>query len=196
MSTCPTRGVESPDILWFVRIRGALTALCVMVALVGCSDDPEPRTLPPITSASPSPSVVPMPSEAAAETPEGAAAFARYYLELMNAAFAAGDATEVRRVSDPGCGGCNNLIGAIEEPQKEGERVEGGDYVIGFAEAPPVEAGDVIVQLRYSLEEVRVYAPDGQLLRRKNAVPDVDAEMRLLRRGASWVVAGFRNVEP
>lgn len=152
--------------------------------------------MPPVASGSPSvASVGPLPSEAAAATAEGAAAFARYYLEVMNAAFAGADADLVRRLSDAGCGGCNNLIGAIEEPGKEGERVEGGEYVVDFAEAPPVEGGDVIVQLRYSLTEVRVYGPDGALLRRKDPVEDLDAEMRLLRRDQSWVVAGFRNVE-
>jgi hypothetical protein len=178
-----------------MTIRAAAAALCAVVALAGCSSDPEPQPLPPIETSSPSPVALPLPSEAAADTPEGAAAFARYYLALMNKAFPEADATPVREVSDPGCGGCNNLIGAIEEPPAAGERVEGGEYVVDFAEAPPVEGGDVIVELRYSLTEVRVYGPDGRLLRRKDPVEDVDAQMRLLRRGASWVVAGFRNVD-
>lgn len=165
------------------------------MAVAGCSADPEPEPLPPAPTTSPTPAALPLPSEAAAETPEGAAAFARYYLDLMNRAFESADATAVRQVSDPGCGGCNNLIVAIEEPPEEGERVEGGEYSVDFAEAPPVEGGDVIVELRYSLTEVRVYGPDGQLLRRKDPVEDVDAQMRLLRRGRSWVVAGFRNVD-
>lgn len=177
-------------------MRAAAAALCIVVALTGCSsNEPEPEPLPPVPTLSPTPVALPLPSEAAAETPQGAAAFARYYLELLNRAFTASDASSVRLVSDSGCGGCANLIGAIEAPPEVGERVEGGEFVVKFAEAPPVEDGDVIVDLRYSLTEVRVYGSDGQLLRRKDSIQDVDAQIRLVRRGESWVVAGFRNVE-
>ena len=186
---------ESPDILWFVRIRGALTALCVAAALAGCSDDPEPRTLPPLASASPSPSVVPMPSEAAAETPEGAAAFARYYFDVVvNAGFATGDAALLRSVSHPDCDGCNNLIQAVEEEVAPGERIEGGIFEVVFSEAPPVEAGDVIVDLRYGVSELRVLDSDGKVLRRTPADLGIDAQLRLVRQGRGWIVRGFRNV--
>jgi hypothetical protein len=177
-------------------LRGVLVTALLTGALAGCSSDPEPRTLPPVPSASPTAAApLPVPPEATPATPQGAAAFARYYLGLMNQAFSTRDSSLVRRVSDPGCGGCNNLIGAIDESPEEGERVEGGKYVVAFAEAPPVEEGDVIVEVRYSLTEVRVLAPDGSLIRRTPPVENVDAQMRLLRRGNAWIVAGFRNVE-
>ena len=176
-------------------LRGVVLTVLLSSVLAGCSSDPEPRTLPPAPSPSPTPAAaLPVPSEAAAATPQGAAAFAEYYLELMNQAFRTRDAAAVRAVSDPDCGGCSNLIGAIEAPATAGERVEGGEYQVQFTEAPPVQNGDVIVELRYSLTELRVVADDGRVLERKPAVEDVDAQMRLLRRGPSWVVAGFRDV--
>lgn len=174
-------------------IRAGLVALCLL-AVVACSSEEEPEPLPPVAAPSASPTPPAIPSEAVPDTPQGAAAFARFYLELLNQAFAEGDATTVRALSDPGCGTCMNLIGAIEEKPSLGERVEGGDYEVVFAEAPPVEAGDVIVDVRYSLTEVRVYGPDGALLRSTPAQTNIDSQIRLLRGADAWFVAGFRSV--
>lgn len=170
-------------------------ALCAVVSLAACGDDPVPRTLPPVPSASPLPAVVPMPSEAAAETPQGAAAFARYWFDLVNRAFAHGDSAELRLYSHPGCDGCNNLINAAEEETSPQERIEGGVFSVVFAEAPPVEAGDVMVDLRYALSELRVRATDGRVLRTTPGNPGIDAQLRLVREGSGWIVRGFRNVD-
>ncbi len=160
-----------------------------------CSADAEPKALPPVPSISPTSVVLPLPSEAAQATPQGAAAFTRFYFGVLNRAFAAGDAAQVRELSDPGCDACNNLIRAIEEEPDPGERVEGGDYQIVFAESPPTNAGDVVVEVRYALTEVRVVNPQGDVVRTEPAEPGIDAQVRLLRRGDSWIVRGFRNVE-
>lgn len=163
---------------------------------MACSADPEPEPLPPVPSVSPTPLVLPLPSEAAAATPQGAAAFTRYYFDAVNQAFAAGDASQVRVLSDPGCDACNNLARAIEEEPAPGERIEGGDYQIVFAESPPTDNGDVVVEIRYALTAVRVLAADGRVIRTKPEVSAVDAQVRLIRNGGSWVVRGFRNVAP
>jgi hypothetical protein len=192
----PVCGVSWPVILRFMLIRAVAATLCVVVALVGCSSDPEPEPLPPIESFSPSPVALPMPSEAAAETPQGAAAFARYFFALVNEGLSTGDAAGVRAVSALDCGGCKNLIGAIEEPPKPGERIEGGLFTIQFAEAPPVDAGDVVVEITYEVTEVRVYAADGSLLRTTPAVKATNGQVRLVRQDGSWIVQGFRSIEP
>jgi hypothetical protein len=64
-----------------------------------------------------------------------------------------------------------------------------------FAEAPPVEEGDVIVDLRYVATEVRVYGADGSLLRTTPAAAPTDGQLRLVRRADDWIVMGFRSVE-
>ena len=166
-----------------------------MVALVGCSDDPEPRTLPPVPSASPSPSVVPMPSEAAAETPEGAAAFARYFFAVVNAGLESGDAGHLRKISSPDCGGCRSLASAIEEEPSAGERIVGGLFDVLSAESPPVDAGDVIVEVSYAVSEIKVYGSDGAILRSTAAVPRTNGQVRLLRNGQGWIVQGFRSID-
>lgn len=176
-------------------LRSAVVAVFLSGSLLGCSSDPEPRTLPPAPSPSPTAAaVLPVPPEATPETPQGAAAFTRYYLELLNQAFAAGDASRVRELSDPECDACNNLIKAIEQEEEPGQRIEGGDYRVLFAESPPVENGDVIVDLRYALTEARVLRLDGTIVRTTPPNPGINAQLRLLRRDGSWIVRGFRNV--
>ena len=174
-----------------MRIRGALIALCVVVPLVGCSDDPEPRTLPPVPSASPSPSVVPMPTVAAAETPEGAAAFARYWMAVLESALATGDSSQLRALSDPACGGCANLIGAVESGQP-GETIRGANFVVEFAEAPPVGQGETVVTLRYRRTAGELVPPSGQPTPIAAEGP-IDAEMRLSHMDSTWIVLGFRG---
>lgn len=177
-----------------MRIRGALTALCVMAALVGCSDDPEPRTLPPVASVSPSPSVVAMPAEAAAETPEGAAAFARYWIEVLEGALATGDAAHLRRLSDEGCSSCSNLIGAVEDVDTQGQLVRDAQFTVDFAESPPIEAGEVVVELRYRRGAGELLDAEGEVVASIAPEGPITAQMRLERRGPSWVVMGFRQV--
>jgi hypothetical protein len=178
-----------------VTIRAAVVAVCVSAALAGCSAEADPEPLPSAAAPSPTPVALPVPPEATPETAQGAAAFARYYLELVNRGFASVDAAAVRSVSDPGCGTCSDLIRAIEERPPAGERFEGGDYDVIFAESPPVQNGDVIVDIRYRIGELRVYGPDGKLLRSTPTQAPTDAQMRLNRRGNSWMVRGFRSVD-
>ena len=169
--------------------------LCVAALIVGCSPDPdEPTRLPPAETSSPSPVALALPSEAAAETPQGAAAFARYYFDLVDEGFRTGDAAGVRRVSHPECDGCNNLIAAIEQEPAAGERIEGGEFSILFAEAAPLQGEDAIVDFRYAVSELRVLDSDGTVLRSTPAEPEIDGQLRLVRSADGWIVRGFRNV--
>ncbi len=182
-----------------MRSSAVALALVLSLGVAGCAgDEPQPGTLDPLPSASPSAvgaSPIPVPSAALSADAFGASAFARHYLALVDAAFEAGDPSAVIAVSDPGCGGCNSFIDGIRQDSPEGERYEGGTFDVRFAEAPPVADGDVVVDLQYVVTELKVYGPDGALLRTKPATAPTLAQMRLNRRGSGWVVRGFRNVE-
>jgi hypothetical protein len=184
---------RSPVILPPVVIRGT-AAVALAAALVGCSAEADPTPLPPLPSVSPTPETLQVPPEATPATAQGAAAFARHYFELVNKALETGDATAVRGASAPGCGGCRNLIAAIEEPLPAGERVEGGLFELIFAESPPVEDGDVIVEIRYSTTEVRVFGPQGELKETIPATAATNGQLRLMRKSDGWVVQGFRGL--
>jgi hypothetical protein len=179
-----------------VVIRGTAAAVAlVAAALVGCSAEADPTPLPPLPSVSPTQVAPQVPPEATPATAQGAAAFAGHYLDVLTLAFQRADATELRALSDAGCGGCNNFIGAVEGSAAAREITDGGAFKVVFAEAPPVEKGEVIVELRYERAAARILTADGSVRVELPADPPLNAQMRLLRRGDGWVVLGFRAVE-
>jgi hypothetical protein len=178
-----------------MTIRAAAAVLCAVVALAGCSSDPEPQPLPPIATSSPSPIALPLPSEAAAETPEGAAAFARYYLNVLGQAFAAADPTQLDSLSAPGCEGCDALISSVRGLRDEGGRRVGGEYVVKSVAAPPVENGDVVVEIAYERTASQIVGRDGLVTASAPAVPRTSVQMRLIRNESGWVVQGYRVVD-
>jgi hypothetical protein len=191
-----------------VRTVAVGVALLVAVAS-GCSGtEAAPAEVGPLASRTPAieqsagtsasrraskPSSRPVPTAALIASPQGASAFARYYIAVLNDAFAAKDASLVRQLSDPACQGCRNLIGAIEGPSNNGERVEGGDFSIDYAEAREVAPGDALVDIRYSVEPIRILDAKGRLLETRPRTTAIDAQLRLLMVGDAWSVRGFRN---
>ena len=99
--------------------RGGVSVLVGLTLVVaGCSGSTsdQPKVLPPVVTPSASPSVastvsagpVAVPSAAAAATPQGAAAFVRFFYGELNGAFQDGNSKRIRVLSDPGCATCNN----------------------------------------------------------------------------------------
>ena len=177
-----------------IRVLGATLALAVV--LTGCSSkEKAPSVLPPVPSASPSLAPLSPPPEAAAETSEGASAFARYYMEVLGRATQTADAAQLRSLSDSGCGGCQNLIAAVEEARANGQRVREADFRVLFAVAPLVQGGDVIVDMRYERLAGQLVDDEGRVVSAITAERAVDSQMRLMRRNNGWVVLGFRTVE-
>ena len=68
-------------------VRKALILPLGLLLLAGCTSDgsaaPAPSTLPPLQSASPTPSVLELPAEATPDSARGAGAFVRLYLEVF-----------------------------------------------------------------------------------------------------------------
>ncbi|MDQ3610347.1 MAG: DUF6318 family protein [Actinomycetota bacterium] len=174
------------------RTVGTLLALAV-VLLAGCtSDEKEPTVLPPAPSVSPSPPLPSFPLEAMNETSEGASAFARYYFDLLNQAYAGADATVVQRVTASGCGGCDALIAVIQRLKEDRQRSVGGEYRILSAIAPAVIDGDVIVDVSYDRSAGQIVNEKNVIVESGAPVPRTDAQLRLIRRDGSWLVQGFR----
>jgi hypothetical protein len=184
------------DILQIVKLRVVAAALCVGSLLIGCSGDEDPQTLPPLPSASPTAAAAPpLPPEATPETSDGAAAFARHYLGVIGEAFAEANPTELQRLSAPGCEGCDALIESVQGLQAAGRKRVGGEYLVKTVAAPPVEEGNVIVDVSYERQPGRVVDAQGHVSATAPAVPTTNAQLRLIRFGGGWIVQGYRVVE-
>jgi hypothetical protein len=92
-----------------MRFGGIVLATALLLG--ACSSDPapkEPDPSRPTTNATTTPTVaVPtMPPQASEDSPEGAAAFVKHYVDVFNYAAATGDVKELTAVSS-GCTPCN-----------------------------------------------------------------------------------------
>jgi len=101
-----------------------------------------------VTSSSTAPAaVVPtMPAQASEDSPEGAAAFVKYYVDVFNYAAATGDVEELTRLSSPDCSGCQSYIKLYKETYAAGGYFRGGDWTIGDLE------------IEESTQDLRVFA--------------------------------------
>lgn len=179
-------------------MRRAAVFSLLTLALVGCSAAGEgepPGTVPSLSpAATPTASVPPLPAAAQGDGPEAASEFAKYYLAVVDDAFARADASALRALSDSGCGGCNSLIDLVEDLARDGQRYEGGQYVVQDAVAPGAETPDYLVVLTYTRPEGRVIdAATGDEVRTETAQPKTQMQMRVVKEGGSWRTFGLRT---
>ena len=109
--------------------------LAVLLTLGACSSDPEPRE-PKRTATSATPTATPptMPAQAKEDTPEGAAAFVKHYIDVFNYASNTGDVEELSRLSAPGCKGCQSYIKLYRNTYKAGGYFKGSDWTVSKVE--------------------------------------------------------------
>ncbi len=166
------------------RWAGALPLAAALLA--GCTDGADDPTV--LSSASPtpspSPSISPPPSEA---TPQGAAAFARYWYDVLNQAGASGNTTLLRQLSAPQCQTCANFIGSIETVYPKG-RFRGGRHLVRFAEAPAFSGRTAQVSILVDIGRTDVLDSSGKVLQSEPAAEGVELEMTLSRRDSGWIV--------
>jgi hypothetical protein len=107
-----------------MRVVAALVALLVVA---GCAGDPQPKEPKPSTTVSASPTVtVPtMPAQAKEDTPSGAAAFVKHYIDVFNYAANTGDVDELSKLSSPKCDGCQSYIREFGSLRAKGKLIVG-----------------------------------------------------------------------
>lgn len=107
-----------------MRLGGVVLVMAALFA--GCSSDPtpvEPDPAPTTTSATPPRPVPTMPAQASEDSPEGAAAFVKHYVDVFNYAAATGDVAELSRLSSPDCTGCQKYIDEFRRIYEGGDQV-------------------------------------------------------------------------
>ncbi|KRC63999.1 hypothetical protein ASE12_04030 [Aeromicrobium sp. Root236] len=104
----------------------------VLLTLGACSSDPEPKE-PKRSATSVAPTSTPptMPAQAKEDTPEGAAAFVKHYIDVFNYASNTGDVGELSRLSSPECKGCQSYIKLYRDTYKAGGYFKGSDWKLG-----------------------------------------------------------------
>lgn len=134
-----------------MRFGGIILAT---VALLGaCSSDPapkEPDRTPPTSAATPARPLPTMPAQASEDTPEGAAAFVKHYVDVVNHAANTGKAETMRALSDE-CAPCDSFATSFAEEPEDGERFGGklwspSRIVVGPGRNPLKVDADVSVQ--------------------------------------------------
>ena len=105
-----------------MRVRTIIVATMFSsaLALVGCSDPAPIEPNGPATSATPTQVAPTLPEAAKDDSEEGAVAFVKHYIELLNYAANTGDVKPLRDASDPNCEGCNSYIALFEETYANG----------------------------------------------------------------------------
>ncbi|MEV7396646.1 DUF6318 family protein [Aeromicrobium sp. NPDC092404] len=105
------------------------TVLAALLTLGACSSDPEPRE-PKRTATSAAPTSAPptMPAQAEEDTPEGAAAFVKHYIDVFNYAASTGDVEELSSLSSPNCKGCQRYIKLYRDTYAAGGYFRDSDW--------------------------------------------------------------------
>ena len=135
--------------------------LVACLAAGGCSrsDNDTPSVLPSLTvpshtsaptpSTSTSTSAVPVivPSPARPATPQGAAAFTRFFLGEVNDALAHADSRRLKSISEANCDTCRSYEKAADDLRDKNQLIEPTYSIVLSAEAPPENNGYVLVDV-------------------------------------------------
>jgi hypothetical protein len=166
------------------------------MALTACNGggDDAAATLPPVTP-TPSPTEAAgsdVPPEAQEDTPEGAAEFARYYVLEVREAYLSKDAERIRRLSEAGCGTCEQYVTTVESLISENATV-GDAYVVEVTDAIaptlPPGATEARATVTSRQGEFVVTNDQGQVLYREEPVDIIVQDFRLVRVEGGWKVA-------
>ena len=206
------RPVRVPGVF---QSRGLAALLPIaFLVLSGCSADRGTKAapLPPLraadTSASPSllPSLPPSPSspaasgsasrapatipaEAAANTPQGASAFARFYFEELLRAYMTTDTRGLRAFAADSCGTCAGLANGIDSMRSAKRHVTGPPFDVLSVDAPGFGYGPVTVDVQYKVTAFDVLEYDGRVARHAVTEGPDTFIVTLERSGSSWLMA-------
>jgi hypothetical protein len=131
------------------RLAIAVGSVALAVLVGACSGEPKPKFAPAessvpsvIESSSPAAQTTPaLPTKARRNTPAGAEAFVRYFIEVLNYAQKTGDTARLHQASTSRCAACEGYVEAIESTYSTGGRVKGGALTVGRLRELPRDYG-------------------------------------------------------
>lgn len=183
-------------------MRGQVLTLLLAVTLAAaCSSAvEEPPPLPRIPSESATPTEEPaalpaaVPSAAQAETPEGAAAFARFFYAEVERAYEEKDPDIVRALSAPDCRACARFMQSVADLRDTGGRTTGVIYNIRSAEVPALTGEGARVTVIYNSPAIQGLDANGMVVHEEPAVVNFEEQVELLRATTGWLVAAVKVV--
>ena len=181
-----------------MRHRTAYLSLAASLALLatGCSESDDPQVLPTLTAtASPTSMSSSVPSAARQMTAAGAAAFARFFYDEVNRAYAIADAGPIRALSDSECSTCSNFAGAVQSLADKQQHLQGLAVRVLTAEAPPEQDGLVAVSVTADAPPRQVLAADGSVVDRGVAEPPYRLTVFVKRSADGWRIRAVQRVK-
>ncbi|SFE54428.1 hypothetical protein SAMN05216574_104136 [Blastococcus tunisiensis] len=137
--------------------------------LTGCSEKQEAsETLPSSTAAETSealpelgPADFPVPDEARTKDAEGAEAFLRYWIDLLNRQQAIPDGQPLRDLSTSDCYECLRIAKAFDDASASGWRYEGGELSLNDLAEPQVNGNEASLVFGARVEALTVRDSSG-----------------------------------
>ncbi|RLV56900.1 hypothetical protein D9V41_03785 [Aeromicrobium phragmitis] len=127
-----------------------------VLLLAGCSGAPPDEQPTPTATASPTHAPPTMPELALDDSPAGAEAFVRHYIDVLNYAALTGDTSTLEELSSPECDGCRSYVDSIVETYRSGGYIRDESWRVEDVESESVEAGvDVFAQVHVSAATFR-----------------------------------------
>lgn len=178
---------------YIARVRSAAAGAAVLsvgLLLSACGgDDDGPDVLPPITSSPSVTSVAPTsPVSAFPDTPQGAAAFARFVYAEISKAYASKDPSTLQEIMSPDCDSCANFIRSVTQVRDQGLTVTNESVEVVSAETPGGQSGLINVSVRLQTRGIRISNDAGEVLLEEQPKRLQD-RMVLQRRNSAFVVA-------
>lgn len=134
-----------------------VASLCMAGAACSGTASDKPKVLPPVptpsatiagtTSPSASAAPVVVPPEAVPATPQGAAAFVRFFYEQVNGALQDGNASRIRALADARCGTCADYARSVDAAAKIDFHIIGPSFAQLNIEAGPAVGGRTLVSV-------------------------------------------------
>lgn len=141
--------------------------------------------------------MAPVVKPAAADRPDpaGAEAFARYWLDELNAAYDTMDTRKLKAISQTSCQTCQNYILSINRAVSEGKRYEGGEVIVQQVVAAPLEGTATNVLVNCDFRQGTAYDQNNHLVvdvpEERGAVLNVS----VARVASRWAMAEVASVK-
>jgi hypothetical protein len=164
---------KSQDFVPFCGVRRPATVIVAALALVSaCSGGSDtPRALPSLTAtATPSATVVDLPTAAKARTAVGADAFVRFFFAQLNTAFSASRPEIITQLSNAECETCMTYRRSLTAARDNGTVIQGDSFVIDDVAAAPLQALGTLVDVTGHVPARKLVTTTGQV--KQSLAPD------------------------